>query len=58
MTFTLGTATPSTWGLLCAFRHLSVLMRDFGFDPPNIANLVSVEDGVNLTVNFTAQAQG
>jgi hypothetical protein len=32
-----------------------LLMRDFGFDPPNIANLVSVEDGVNLTVNFTAR---
>lgn len=32
-------------------------MRDFGFDPPNIANAVQVEDGVNLTVSFVAQAQ-
>jgi len=34
-----------------------LLMRDFGFEPPNIANAVLVEDGVNLTVNFTAQGQ-
>jgi polyisoprenoid-binding protein YceI len=34
-----------------------LLMRDFGFEPPNIANAVSVEDGVNLTVSFTAQTQ-
>jgi polyisoprenoid-binding protein YceI len=34
-----------------------LLMRDFGFEPPNIANAVSVDDGVNLTVNFTAQSQ-
>ena len=34
-----------------------LLMRDFGFEPPSIANAVLVEDGVNLTVNFTAQSQ-
>jgi polyisoprenoid-binding protein YceI len=32
-----------------------LLMRDFGFDPPSLA-ILSVEDGVNLTVKFTAQA--
>jgi polyisoprenoid-binding protein YceI len=34
-----------------------LLMRDFGFDPPNILGVVSVEDGVNLTVKFTAQSE-
>ena len=31
-------------------------MTDFGFDPPDILGVVSVEDGVTLTVRFTAQA--
>jgi polyisoprenoid-binding protein YceI len=35
-----------------------LLMRDFGFEPPSIANAVLVEDGVNLTVSFTARSEG
>jgi polyisoprenoid-binding protein YceI len=31
-----------------------LLMRDFGFEPPSILNIVTVEDGVNLSVRFTA----
>jgi polyisoprenoid-binding protein YceI len=31
-----------------------LLMRDFGFEPPSILGIVTVEDGVNLTVRFTA----
>jgi len=33
-----------------------LLMRDFGFDPPEILGVLKVQDGVNLTVRFTAQA--
>lgn len=33
----------------------SLLMKDFGFDPPNIAGLLSVQDGVTVTVDFTAK---
>jgi polyisoprenoid-binding protein YceI len=32
-----------------------IKMTDFGFDPPNIAGFVTVEDDVNLTINFTAK---
>ncbi len=32
-----------------------LLMKDFGFDPPNIAGILTVEDGVTVTVNFTAK---
>jgi len=31
-----------------------LLMKDFGFDPPNVAGLLTVQDGVTVTVNFTA----
>ena len=34
----------------------NLLMKDFGFDPPNIAGMLSVTDGVTVTVNFTAKA--
>jgi polyisoprenoid-binding protein YceI len=30
-------------------------MRDFGFDPPDIAGILRVTDGVTVTVQFTAQ---
>jgi polyisoprenoid-binding protein YceI len=30
-------------------------MKDFGFDPPAIANILEVTDGVTVTVDFTAQ---
>jgi len=29
-----------------------ILMRDFGIEPPNIANILIVKDGVTLTLNF------
>jgi polyisoprenoid-binding protein YceI len=32
-----------------------LLMKDFGFDPPNVAGLLTVQDGVTVTVNFTAK---
>lgn len=32
-----------------------LLMKDFGFDPPNIAGILTVEDGVTVTVTFTAK---
>ncbi len=35
----------------------SLLMRDFGFEPPDIAGMLRVADGVAVTVNFTAVEQ-
>jgi polyisoprenoid-binding protein YceI len=32
-----------------------VLMKDFGFDPPSVAGMLTVRDGVKITVNFTAK---
>jgi polyisoprenoid-binding protein YceI len=32
-----------------------VLMKDFGFDPPSVAGVLTVQDGVTITVNFTAK---
>jgi polyisoprenoid-binding protein YceI len=32
-----------------------ILMKDFGFDPPSIAGMLTVNDGVTLTINFTAK---
>jgi polyisoprenoid-binding protein YceI len=31
-----------------------ILMQDFGFDPPSVAGILTVKDGVTVTVNFTA----
>jgi polyisoprenoid-binding protein YceI len=33
-----------------------ILMKDFGFDPPSVAGILTVQDGVSITVNFTAKA--
>jgi len=33
----------------------SVLMANYGIDPPNIAGFLTVKDGVTLTFNFIAQ---
>jgi len=33
-----------------------IFMKDFGFDPPNVAGILTVDDGVTVTINFTAQA--
>ena len=32
-----------------------ILMKDFGFDPPSIAGMLTVKDGVTIRVNFTAK---
>ncbi len=32
-----------------------ILMKDFGFDPPDIAGMLTVADGVTVTINFTAK---
>jgi polyisoprenoid-binding protein YceI len=32
-----------------------ILMKDFGFDPPNVAGMLTVEDGVTVAINFTAK---
>jgi len=32
-----------------------ILMKDFGFDPPNVAGMLTVEDGVTVMINFTAK---
>jgi polyisoprenoid-binding protein YceI len=32
-----------------------ILMKDFGFDPPTVAGMLTVDDGVTLTINFTAK---
>lgn len=34
----------------------TVYMTDFGVQPPNLANIVSVQDKTVITLNFTAQA--
>jgi polyisoprenoid-binding protein YceI len=34
----------------------NILMKDFGFDPPNVAGMLTVTDGVIVTINFTAKA--
>jgi polyisoprenoid-binding protein YceI len=31
-----------------------ILMKDFGFDPPSVAGILTVKDGVTVTVDFTA----
>ena len=32
-----------------------IMMKDFGFDPPSIAGMLTVKDGVTIKVNFTAK---
>ncbi|MEO7911349.1 MAG: YceI family protein, partial [Roseiflexaceae bacterium] len=32
-----------------------ILMKDFGFDPPDVAGILTVADGVTVTINFTAK---
>ncbi len=32
-----------------------ILMKDFGFDPPSIAGMLTVQDGVTIRVQFTAK---
>jgi polyisoprenoid-binding protein YceI len=35
-----------------------VYMKNYGFDPPNIFGMLTVTDGVAITLNFTAKAGG
>jgi polyisoprenoid-binding protein YceI len=52
---------PITWDVVAAVSGeaitgtatTTILMADFGVEPPNIAGIVSVKDGVLLTVEFT-----
>ncbi len=54
---------PLTWDMTAnlAGETLSgnastfLYMRDFGFEPPDIAGILKVTDGVTVTVQFTAQ---
>lgn len=32
-----------------------IMMKDFGFDPPSVAGMLTVKDGVTIKVNFTAK---
>src|SRR5262245_12580585 len=32
-----------------------IMMKDFGFDPPSVAGMLTVQDGVTIRVNFTAK---
>jgi polyisoprenoid-binding protein YceI len=34
-----------------------ITMKDFGFEPPTIAGMISVQDGVKLAITFTAKEQ-
>jgi polyisoprenoid-binding protein YceI len=44
-------------GVVTGQATTSIVMSDFGFDPPNIANMIKVEDKADLTVNFVATEQ-
>jgi len=54
---------PLTWqmtarldgGVLTGAAKTFFTMRDYGFDPPDVAGILRVTDGVTVTVNFVAQ---
>ncbi|MBK8051294.1 MAG: YceI family protein [Anaerolineales bacterium] len=54
---------PQTWSMTAQLdgENLSgqaqtfLLMRDFGFEPPDIAGMLKVTDGVTVTLDFVAQ---
>lgn len=54
---------PQTWDVTATLDGSTLsgtatgflLMRDFGFEPPDIAGMLRVTDGVTMTVEFTAQ---
>jgi polyisoprenoid-binding protein YceI len=54
---------PLTWDMtariddetLSGTASTFLYMRDFGFDPPDIAGILKVTDGVTVTVQFAAQ---
>jgi polyisoprenoid-binding protein YceI len=57
------TTQPLTWDMtarvdgetLSGSASTFLLMRDFGFEPPDIAGILKVTDGVTVTVQFAAQ---
>lgn len=46
-----------TGNLLSGFAEATALMTDFGIDPPNFANTLTVEDEFTIRVDFVAQEQ-
>jgi polyisoprenoid-binding protein YceI len=36
----------------------NLLMKDYGFDPPEILGMLKVTDGVTVTVRFVAREMG
>lgn len=42
-------------GVLTGAATTFFTMRDYGFDPPDVAGILRVTDGVTVTVNFVAQ---
>ena len=41
-------------GVLSGTATTLIMMADYGFEPPNIANILIVTDGVTLTINLVA----
>ena len=54
---------PSTWdmtarvdgGMMTGAATTFFYMKEYGFDPPDVAGILRVTDGVTVTVNFVAQ---
>jgi polyisoprenoid-binding protein YceI len=44
-------------GVVTGVATTSIVMSDFGVSPPNIANMIKVEDQADLRVNFVAVEQ-
>lgn len=53
---TFDTRAALTANTLAGTATTFLLMRDFGFDPPEILGALRVDDGVTLTVRFMAEA--
>jgi len=59
------TTLPQTWDVraildgstLVGTAQSFLYMRDFGFEPPDIAGMLKVTDGVTVTLDFTAVEQ-
>lgn len=56
---------PVTWDMTAAIdgdtlsgtATTLIYMRDFGFEPPDIAGMLRVSDGVTVTVVFVAEME-
>lgn len=44
-----------TGGTVTGTATTQIMMKDFGFDPPSIAGMLTVQDGVTIVVDFTAK---